>query len=69
MSISLELLQCCHTEGDSFLEQIITGDETCCHHFVSMASSMHTMDTLCFTMIKGIKDPNIHWLSNTDYVV
>ena len=59
-SISLEHVQCYHTEGDSFLEQTDTGDETCCHHFVPMGSSRHTMDTLCFTMTKGIKVTNIH---------
>jgi hypothetical protein len=37
MLVSLEHMQCCHTEGDSFPEQqIVTGDETCCHRFAPM---------------------------------
>jgi hypothetical protein len=33
MQISQDLLNHCEAEGDSFLDRIITGDETWCHHY------------------------------------
>jgi hypothetical protein len=33
MQISQDLPNHCEAEGDSFLDRIITGDETWCHHY------------------------------------
>jgi hypothetical protein len=33
MQVSQDLLNHCEAEGDSFLDRIITGDETWCHHY------------------------------------
>jgi hypothetical protein len=33
MQVSQDLPNHCEAEGDSFLDRIITGDETWCHHY------------------------------------
>jgi hypothetical protein len=33
MGMCMEVLCRCQTDGEGFLEQIVTGDETWCHHF------------------------------------
>ena len=53
MQICQDLLNQYEAEGDSFLDRIITGDETWCHHY-EPESKRQSMEWTCEFPIEGI---------------